>query len=248
VLEPPSPVQAMIYRCSSSFVTEPLQDMIESKESYGYILVDRHDATIVRVKGSQVDILYERDSRIHRKHRQGGQSSVRFARLIDEEETKFFRKVAKAADELLETCLGIFVAGPGMSKERFLKQGQIPVRTRDRILDVLDISDASRDGVAEAIERSQDKLAETEFQRERAAVKSFLAVLGKNGPATYGNDEVVNALQRRQVSTLLVAADESMPKIEIDDSVAIVRVSSGYPEGNMFCTAFRIGAVLRWKN
>ncbi|MCK9323614.1 MAG: peptide chain release factor aRF-1, partial [Candidatus Methanomethylophilaceae archaeon] len=82
-IEPPEPITAFLYRCDSEFFTEPLQSMLLDKKFYGLIVIDRKEATIGLLSGSKISVLKHFDSLVPSKHHQGGQSSVRFERLIE---------------------------------------------------------------------------------------------------------------------------------------------------------------------
>ncbi len=45
-IEPPRVLRTRIYRCDQTFVTEPLEQMLESIEVYGLAVMDRREATI----------------------------------------------------------------------------------------------------------------------------------------------------------------------------------------------------------
>jgi len=83
VINPPEPITAFLYRCDSTFFTDPLQSMLLDKKCYGLITIDRSEATIGILSGSRIQVLKHFDSLVPSKHHQGGQSSVRFERLIE---------------------------------------------------------------------------------------------------------------------------------------------------------------------
>jgi len=72
-LEPPVPLNMRLYRCDQSFVLDPLQDMMEVKETYGLIVMDRREADIGLLKGSQILNLVSMHSAVPGKTRAGGQ-------------------------------------------------------------------------------------------------------------------------------------------------------------------------------
>src|SRR3989344_1870905 len=50
-IEPPIPLKTRIYRCDKEFQLDLLRDMLEIKEVYGLIILDRRDARIAYLKG-----------------------------------------------------------------------------------------------------------------------------------------------------------------------------------------------------
>src|SRR6202030_1518749 len=51
-IEPPQPLKSNIYRCDSSFLLEPIQEMLESKDTYALVVMDGRDATLGILKGT----------------------------------------------------------------------------------------------------------------------------------------------------------------------------------------------------
>ncbi|MBN1275803.1 helix-turn-helix domain-containing protein [Candidatus Woesearchaeota archaeon] len=72
-IEPPVPLNTRIYRCDKEFVTEPLRDLVEDKEVYGLVVMDRRDATIALLKGKTIVPLTKTHSEVAGKTRAGGQ-------------------------------------------------------------------------------------------------------------------------------------------------------------------------------
>jgi len=72
-LEPPIPLNMRLYRCDQSFVLDPLKEMMDVKETYGLIVMDRRDADIGLLKGSQILNLVSMHSAVPGKTRAGGQ-------------------------------------------------------------------------------------------------------------------------------------------------------------------------------
>ena len=80
VIEPPVPVQSFIYRCDSSFYTEPLEEMLAERDVYGLFLIDRRECTIGILRGKRIELIDYLTSRVPGKHGRGGQSQRRFER------------------------------------------------------------------------------------------------------------------------------------------------------------------------
>ncbi len=71
--EPPFPLRINIYRCDSRFFLEPLEKIMDTRDSYGIVVMDGREATIAMVKGTEVTILKKLNSMAHAKIRKGGQ-------------------------------------------------------------------------------------------------------------------------------------------------------------------------------
>ena len=79
-IEPPVPLKIRIYRCDKQFVLEPLADMLDTKEVYGLVVLDRRDATLAYLKGKTIIPLVKTHSEVPGKTKAGGQSAARFSR------------------------------------------------------------------------------------------------------------------------------------------------------------------------
>src|SRR3989344_3456653 len=80
-VEPTTPLKTRIYRCDKEFVLDLLRDMLETKEVYGLVIVDRRDANVAYLKGKTIIPILKTHSEVPGKTKAGGQSSVRFERL-----------------------------------------------------------------------------------------------------------------------------------------------------------------------
>ena len=58
VLEPLEPVTTYWYKCNNEFFLEPLEYMIEERDTYGVAVIDRREATIASMKGKKINILF----------------------------------------------------------------------------------------------------------------------------------------------------------------------------------------------
>jgi len=72
-IEPPIPINLKMYRCDKNFVTEPLEEMMESKDIYGLVVMDKREATVALLKGKRIVPLTSSTSNVAGKTRAGGQ-------------------------------------------------------------------------------------------------------------------------------------------------------------------------------
>jgi len=72
-VEPPIELNQRIYRCDKTFVMEPLELMLETKEVYGMVVMDRREATFALLKGKTIIPLQKIRSNVPGKTRAGGQ-------------------------------------------------------------------------------------------------------------------------------------------------------------------------------
>lgn len=210
IIEPPEPISTFLYRCDSKFYLDPLEDMITDKSSYGLIVVDRSEATIGLLKGKRISVIKHIESRVPSKHHQGGQSSVRFERLIEIAAHEYFTKVGKIASEafLAEPELeGILVGGPGATKEFFVKKDYLHHELKKKIIDLFDTGYTNEYGLRELVEKAQDALSNLDLMKEKKIMERLMKEIKKpdGGLAVYGERDVIKALTLGAVDILLIS-------------------------------------------
>ncbi len=72
-VEPPVPINIRLYRCDKEFLLDPLREMLETKEVYGMVVMDRREANIALLKGKTIIELSKSKSNVPGKTRAGGQ-------------------------------------------------------------------------------------------------------------------------------------------------------------------------------
>lgn len=205
-LEPPQKLNVSIYRCDSSFFLEPLENMLETRATYGVVVLDGREATVALVRGTETQVVKRVHSTAHAKIKVGGQSAMRYQRDIEEKKAQYYRKVGEAMDAaFLGKVKGAIVGGPGPAKEYFLKEE--PFNYQIKVLGVVDTGYTDDYGVREVLAKSGGILAEQEAIKERKLVERFVKEVVTDGLATYGLHEVIAAVESRQAEMLLVSED-----------------------------------------
>jgi len=72
-VEPPLPLNIRIYRCDKEFVLDPLKEMMESKNVYALVVMDRREGDIALLKGKRIVPLISTQSHVPGKFKTGGQ-------------------------------------------------------------------------------------------------------------------------------------------------------------------------------
>ncbi len=203
-LEPPQPLKVGTYRCDSKFFIEPLDEMLENKDSYGIVVMDGREATLAIAKGTYVTIVKKMNSMAHAKHKAGGQSARRYERLIEESIEKYYQRVGESMDShFLGKTKGVIVGGPGPTKDFFMKSKTFNYQIK--ILGCVDTGYTDDYGIREVLAKSSEILAEQEAIKEKVVVDQFIKEVVNSGLATYGEKEVRNALVTKQASKLLIS-------------------------------------------
>ncbi|MCW6158944.1 MAG: peptide chain release factor aRF-1 [Thermoplasmatales archaeon] len=208
-IEPPQSVTSFLYRCDSKFYLEPILPMLEKKEVYGLIVMDRAEATIGILRGARIEIVQNEDSLVPSKHHQGGQSSRRYERLIEIAAHEFFTKIGNLASTafLRERDLkGVLIGGPGSTKDFFYKKAYLQYQIQEKVIDLYDVGYTNEYGLKELVDRASQTLDQLEVSKEKKIIDRLLVEIKKGtGLAAYGDREVSKALEDGKVDTLIIS-------------------------------------------
>ena len=219
IVEPPDRIKTFRYHCASEFLLEPLEDMLSPKETFGLLVIGRKKSAAGYIKGNRIEVMKEFTSGVHSKHSAGGQSQKRFERLNEEAEIAFYRRISEVINEKFlgfEDLRGIFVGGPGPSKEKFVKDESLDYRLREKILDVVDIGYGGKDGIRALIDKVKDQMKDVKYIREKEVMQRFMKdIASETGLATYGLKEIQRALNYGAVDILLLSEKLDRYKVKL---------------------------------
>ena len=210
IIEPPLPISTFLYRCDSTFYTEPLEQMLLEKEIYGLLLIDRRECTVGILKGNRVELLKYMTSQVPGKHGRGGQSQRRFERLTELAAHEWFVKCGEQASEIFqseEDIKGIFVGGPGPTKQYFVDENYLHYEVQDKIIDTFDTGYTDEYGLRELVSSASKTMANLKISKEKKVMKKFLKEVKKmeDSLAVYGELQIRKALGMSIVDTLLLS-------------------------------------------
>jgi peptide chain release factor subunit 1 len=256
-IEPPVPLKTRIYRCDKEFQLDLLRNMLESREVYGLVVMDRRDATIALLKGKSIIPLKTTHSEVPGKTRAGGQSAMRFSRQRELAAKDHYNKVAEYVKEQFlgfEGLKGILVGGPGPTKYEWVDGGFITDQVKRKIIAIKDIGYTDESGLQELVDRSQDVLANEEIAGEKAIMNKFFELLSKRpGITSYGEKQVMECLQMGMVEKLLLSEELDDTKIEEFEKEAqkvgteVIIISTETREGVQLKEIGKIAAILRYE-
>ena len=256
-IEPSVPLKTRIYRCDKEFVLDLLRDMLETKEVYGLIVIDRRDANIALLKGKTIVPLLKTHSEVPGKFRAGGQSAARFSRLREGAIKEHFKKVGEYVKEQflkMEGLKGIIVGGPGPTKYDFIDGDYITTEVKKKIIGIKDLSYTGDFGLEELVDKSQDILAKEEIADEKKIMGRLFDLLAKKPEmVSYGEKEVMNALKIGAVDILLLSEKLDDEKIEAFEEEAkkfkteVKIISTETREGVQLRDIGKVAAILRYE-
>ena len=256
-IEPPFPLQTRIYRCDKNFQLDLLRDMLDTRESYGLVVIDRREGVIGMLKGKSIIALAKYTSNVPGKTKAGGQSSQRYERLREGAAKEFFTRCGEhIKDEFFgkEELKGILVGGPGPTKYEFVEGHYIPTELKNKIIAIKDLSYTDEFGLNELVDKSADVLAEEALIAEKKLMNRFFDLLStRPGMVSYGEAEVLRQTENGVVDILLLSEDCSDELIARFEEAAkkqgskVELVSTETREGAQLRDFGKIAAILRYE-
>ena len=222
IVDPPELVSTFKYHCASEFFLLPLDDMLKPKATYGLITIGRQRSAVGYVRGNKVEVVREFTSGVHSKHSAGGQSQRRYQRDMEEKEKGFYRRISEEINKIfldIEDLKGIFIGGPGFSKEKFVKEDSLDYRLKDRIMDTVDLGYGGVEGIRALLEQVKEKIQDIKYIQEKQVMQKFMKeITNDTGFATYGIEEIQKALNYSAIDTLIMSEKLALYRMKLECS------------------------------
>lgn len=93
------PLHLFVYHCGSEFKAPEGFVLDDLNNKYLLVTLDANEVTIGKLNGKRIDVLWNEESFVPRKHNKGGQSKVRFQRNRELALKKWLGKVADKINE-----------------------------------------------------------------------------------------------------------------------------------------------------
>ncbi|MCQ2085386.1 MAG: peptide chain release factor aRF-1 [archaeon] len=212
-INPPEPIGAFLYRCDSSFFTEPLESMLIDKKYYGLLVMDRKEATIGLLSGPRIQVLKHFESMVPSKHHQGGQSSVRFERLIEIAAHEFYKKIADNCTtcflDSLQDLEGIIIGGHSPTKDFFYNEQYLHHELQKKVIKpLIDTGYTDESGLKELVDRAQGSIADQSLAWEKEMMQRLFREIRKTtgGLSAYGEAQVRACADMGAIDTFLISS------------------------------------------
>jgi len=208
--EPFKPINTSLYLCDNKFHTEPLNELLESDEKFGFIVIDGNGALFGTLSGNTRAVLHRVTVDLPKKHGRGGQSALRFARLRLEKRHNYLRKVAELAVQFFITndrpnVSGLIVAGSADFKSELSASDMFDQRLRAIILKIVDVSYGGDNGFNQAIELSAEVLQNVKFIQEKKLISTFFDEIAQDtSKYCFGVDDTLRCLDLGAVQILII--------------------------------------------
>jgi len=209
-IEPSRPVIHSLYRCDNKFHVQPLLDVLQIEDKFGFVIMDGNGCLFGTLHGNNKEILYNFSVNLPKKHGRGGQSAVRFGRLRMEKRHAYLKKITELIVKFFIKNDKVFVkgfifAGSAEFKNKLVGADFLDQRIKKKILKVVDISYGGERGFQQAIELSMGCLGDIRFVEEKQLIQSFFKHIAKNtGMITFGVKETIHCMEIGAVQTLII--------------------------------------------
>lgn len=223
--EPFKPVNSSLYLCDSCFHTEPLNALLESDTSFGFIIMDGNGCLYGKLTGNSRQILHKIAVDLPKKHGRGGQSALRFARLRLEKRHNYLRKVAELATKQFITddvpnVSGLVLAGLAQFKTDLMRSDLFDQRLQRVVITIVDVSYGGEAGFNQAIDLAGAALSNVRFVAEQKLISQFFEEINRDtGKYCFGVRDIMFALDQGAVETLLVYEDLTISRVVVKDPV-----------------------------
>jgi len=208
--EPFKPINTSLYLCDNKFHTEALQELLESDDKFGFIIMDGNGTLFGTLSGNTRTVLHKFTVDLPKKHGRGGQSALRFARLRLEKRHNYIRKVAELATQFFITndkpnVSGLVLAGSAEFKSKLHGSDLFDPRLNAIVVKVLDVSYGGDNGFNQAIELAGESLKNVKLVREKKLLSKYFGEISQDtGKFCFGVKDTLMALDLGAVQDLIV--------------------------------------------
>eukprot|EP00245_Coleochaete_scutata_P009327 TRINITY_DN3046_c0_g1_i1.p1 TRINITY_DN3046_c0_g1~~TRINITY_DN3046_c0_g1_i1.p1 ORF type:complete len:438 (+),score=119.27 TRINITY_DN3046_c0_g1_i1:261-1574(+) len=210
--EPFKAINASLYLCDNKFHTEALNELLESDDKFGFIVMDGNGTLFGTLCGNTREVLHKMTVDLPKKHGRGGQSALRFARLRMEKRHNYVRKIAELAVQFYinpatsqPNVAGLILAGSADFKTELSQSDMFDQRLQAKVLNVVDVSYGGENGFNQAIELSAEILSNVKFIQEKRLIGKFFEEISQDtGKYCFGVEDTLKALDAAAVETLIV--------------------------------------------
>jgi len=186
--------------------------MLDDSDKYGFLIIDGNGALFAVVQGNSFSVLHKLQVSLPKKHRNGGQSSVRFARLRMEARHNYLTKVAELSVKHFinsttsrPNVKGIVLAGSADFKTQLSTSNFLDGRLQSIIVSIVDVAYGFTQGLQQAIELSSECLKGVSLvQQNKILSKFFEEISLDTGKFIFGLQRTMSFLLDVQVVETLI--------------------------------------------
>eukprot|EP00595_Chromulina_sp_UTEXLB2642_P000230 CAMPEP_0196761722 /NCGR_PEP_ID=MMETSP1095-20130614/1027_1 /TAXON_ID=96789 ORGANISM="Chromulina nebulosa, Strain UTEXLB2642" /NCGR_SAMPLE_ID=MMETSP1095 /ASSEMBLY_ACC=CAM_ASM_000446 /LENGTH=419 /DNA_ID=CAMNT_0042111627 /DNA_START=178 /DNA_END=1437 /DNA_ORIENTATION=- len=208
--EPFKAINTSLYLCDNKFHTEPLNELLEDDDVFGFIVMDGNGCLYATLQGNTRSVLHRFTVDLPKKHGRGGQSALRFARLRLEKRHNYVRKCAELATQFFITdnrcnVTGIILAGSADFKSDLLQSDIFDPRLYKQVIKTVDVSYGMDPGFNQAIELSAESLTNVKLVQEKKLLQRYFDEISQDtGKYCFMVQDTLQALEMSAVETIIV--------------------------------------------
>lgn len=223
--EPFRAVNTSLYLCDNKFHTEPLNELLEDDEMFGFIVMDGNGTLYGTLQGNTRNVLHKFTVDLPKKHGRGGQSALRFARLRLEKRHNYVTKVAEAAVQCFITdnkcnVKGIVLAGSADFKTELTNSDHFDPRLAKNVLKMVDVSYGMDAGFNQAIELAQECLSNVKLVQEKKLLQTYFDEISvDSGKYCFMVADTLQALDMSCVHTIIVWENLAVNRLTLKNTV-----------------------------
>lgn len=220
LLEPPKPI-GTYYRCDKTFHLDELLNQTTDDKRFGFIIIDGNGALFGLVQGSKKEEIYSFTIELQSKTRRGGQSSVRFARLRQEQRHNYMVKVSETATRIFITdnkpnVEKLFLAGSADFKTDIERSDLMDPRLVRIIGGKYDVGYGGFNGFNMAIEQAKGVMESNKLTKEIEILSKFFEEINKNSnKIIFGFKETMNAYHDGMAEALIINENTNVVRVGI---------------------------------
>ncbi|RVX13164.1 Eukaryotic peptide chain release factor subunit 1-3 [Vitis vinifera] len=265
--EPFRPINASLYLCDNKFHTEDMNELLESDDKFGFIVMDGNGTLFGTLSGNTREVLHKFTVDLPKKHGRGGQSALRFARLRMEKRHNYVRKTAELATQFFinpatsqPNVAGLILAGSADFKTELSQSDMFDPRLQAKLLNVVDVSYGGENGFNQAIELSSEILSNVKFIQEKRLIGKYFEEISRDTGNMYvlnnsnTTEIVIKHLNKEQATDQSNFRDSATSaELEVQEKMSLLEwfsneykrfgcalefVTNKSQEGSQFCRGF----------
>jgi len=220
LFEPPRKIGQTIYKCDKKFHLDPILEMYCNPKYYGVVFVTgkMYSFYLITKTGNHIENkkILSNQVDLPNKHKKGGQSSVRFARLHDERTEAYIKKLGELVvksflcdNNTKYVIEKLVIAGPSSKKNLLAKNELVKQYFNDKhqLLKTGDLNDSvvheTLDDIRNLIDISDDTKSDNIIEK----VNDMLMIA--DDKLVFGVDEISHCLKYNELREIIVSDKET---------------------------------------
>lgn len=216
IINPPKPINKVIYRCGRNFELEQVLDLFEEYDSHGVILISGKTTRFYKISKNEINLIKSIDVELPNRQGRGGQSKLRFERITEEKRNVYVKKVSEMAINYYtkngrQFITELIIGGFGELKDDLkcneLINKYFPII---KVIDLPDITDESIHTIISKINLNSSSLEEELFIEE---IDNEISKCTDIEKIVFGYESIIENLECNLIRKLLITKS-SYEKLE----------------------------------